>query len=116
MIRLASAMYSSQVLRTRRRPGIGGSQSGSCRRRTFAAMLLLLVLHVAQRDRPPAGALALALAQHVDHHVEGPCELPDLVVGAHRDVGLVVVAALQRVRGRGELLDRLDDRAREPEG
>src|SRR5258706_16467441 len=33
MMRLAIAMYSSEVWRTRRRPGMGGSQSGWCRRR-----------------------------------------------------------------------------------
>ena len=60
---------------------------------------------------PPA--LPLALAQHVDHHVEGARELADLVAGAHRDVGLVVVARLERVRRAREALDRLHDGARE---
>src|SRR5690349_5115766 len=100
MIRLASAMYSSQLCRTRRRPGIGGSQSGSCRRRRGGALLgraaTPLVLLVAELHRPPPLAFALALAQHVDHDVEGARELADLVVGAHRDVRLVVVPGLER--------------------
>src|SRR5207244_11079204 len=99
MIRLASAMYSSQLCRIRRRPGIGGSQSGSCRRRGDRALLgraaTPLVLLVAQLHRPAPLAFALALAQHVDHDVEGARELADLVVGTHGDVGLVVIARLE---------------------
>src|SRR5689334_24504781 len=117
MMRLASAMYSSHVCSTRRRPGIGGSQSGSCRRRRagclFAGGATPLVLLVAELHRTPALAFAFALAQHVDHDVEGARELADLVVGAHGDVRLVVVARLEGVRRGGEPLDRSHDAARE---
>src|SRR6186713_3207064 len=100
-MRLASAMYSSHVLRTRRRPGIGGSQSGSWRRRDGLGLSLRVILHVAQCGTA-ARTLALALAQHVDHHVERARELAHLVVGTDRDVRAVVVAALQCVRRGGE--------------
>src|SRR5437868_3487420 len=62
--------------------------------------------------RPPGVAssfaqpvLALALAQHVDHHVERPPQRADLVPTRHAHVGGVVVAALERVGGVRERLD-----------
>src|SRR5262245_10868029 len=61
----------------------------------------------------PSRALALALAQDVDHDVERARQASNLVVGMHNDVGAVVISALQRLHAARQPLDRLHDGAGE---